>query len=85
MMVYFFLNLAAPDDTAFLNKNIDIEDKTLNLDNSAFSVERNLPVLKVHFLLTFLNISHIYVTDAGALIGMISKEEFIKKSMVLNK
>ena len=69
----------------FLNKNIDIENKTLNLDSSAFSVEKNIPVLKVQFLLTFLNISHIYVTDSGALIGMISKEEFVKKSMVLNK
>jgi len=57
----------------------------LNLDSSAFSVEKNLPVLKVQFLLTFLNISHIYVTDNGALIGMISKEEFVKKSMVVNK
>lgn len=69
----------------FLNKNIDIEDKILNLDSSAFSVEKNLPVLKVQFLLTFLNISHIYVTDSGSLIGMISKEDFVKKSMSLNK
>lgn len=68
----------------FLNTRIDLEDKTLAADKSALSVDVNYPALKVQFLFTFLNISHIYVTDNGKLSGIITKEDFIKKSAALN-
>jgi signal-transduction protein with cAMP-binding, CBS, and nucleotidyltransferase domain len=63
---------------------IDLEDKTLAADKSALTVDVNFPALKVQFLFTFLNISHIYVTDNGKLAGIITKEDFIKKSAAIN-
>jgi signal-transduction protein with cAMP-binding, CBS, and nucleotidyltransferase domain len=68
----------------FLNKLIDIEEKTLSADKSALTVDKNFPVLKVQFLFTFLNISHLFVTDQGELVGVITKEDFIKKAMSMN-
>jgi signal-transduction protein with cAMP-binding, CBS, and nucleotidyltransferase domain len=61
-----------------------LENKSLSADKSALTVDRNFPILKVQFLFTFLNISHIYVTDNGELAGIITKEDFIKKSMNIN-
>jgi signal-transduction protein with cAMP-binding, CBS, and nucleotidyltransferase domain len=62
---------------------IDLEDKILASDKSALTVDKNFPVLKVQFLFTFLNISHLFVTDNGRLCGNITKDEFVKKSMSL--
>jgi signal-transduction protein with cAMP-binding, CBS, and nucleotidyltransferase domain len=76
--------LDAADDTIFLNNTINLEDKILSADKSALTVDKNFPVLKVQFLFTFLNISHIFVTDNGQLTGIITKEGFIKKSMSMN-
>jgi signal-transduction protein with cAMP-binding, CBS, and nucleotidyltransferase domain len=67
-----------------LNKPFDLDDKTLSADKSAMTVDKNFPVLKVQFLFTFLNISHLFVTDNGQLAGIITKEDFIKKSMSMN-
>lgn len=68
----------------FLNQKLDLEDKTLAADKSALTVDINFPALKVQFLFTFLNISHIFVTDNGKLSGIITKEDFIKKSAAIN-
>lgn len=68
----------------FLNQKLDLEDKTLAADKSALTVDVNFPVLKVQFLFTFLNISHMFVTDNGKLSGIITKEDFIKKSAAIN-
>jgi signal-transduction protein with cAMP-binding, CBS, and nucleotidyltransferase domain len=68
----------------YLNKIFDLEDRILSADKSALTVDKNFPVLKVQFLFTFLNISHLFVTDNGKLAGIITKEDFIKKSMSLN-
>jgi len=67
-----------------LNKTLDLENKNLSADKSALTVDKNFPALKVQFLFTFLNISHLFVTDNGQLDGLITKEDFIKKSMALN-
>ena len=61
---------------------MDLENKILDADKSAFSVEPCFPALKLQYILTFLNISHIFVTECGELCGIITKEEFIKKSML---
>ena len=73
---------SAAGDT-YLSKNINLDDYSLYLDTSALTVDVNFPVLKLQFLFTFLNISHIYVTEKGQLVGIISKEEFISKSMII--
>jgi len=72
------------EDKIFLNLQIDIADPELGADNSAFSVDRLFPALKLQFLFTFLNISHIFVCDCGDLVGIITKEEFIKKATLLS-
>jgi predicted transcriptional regulator len=61
-----------------------LSDRILSTDKSALTVDVNFPVLKVQFLFTFLNISFLFVTDNGQLVGIITKEDFIKKSMALN-
>ena len=76
--------LDSADDSIFLKNNIIFEDKILAADKSALTVDVNFPALKIQFILTFLNISHIFVTNNGKLIGVITKEEFIKKSNSLN-
>lgn len=68
----------------YLNKTLDIENRVLSADKSALTVDKNFPVLKVQFFFTFLNISHLFVTDNGKLTGIITKEDFIKKSMSFN-
>ena len=55
----------------------------LNTDKSAFTIDKNFPCLKLQFLFTFLNLSHVFVYDNGSLYGVISKEEFVRKSMLL--
>ncbi len=75
--------LAAENDKIFLNEMIDLESKLLNPDKSAFSVDPNFPALKLQFIFTFLNISHIFIADCGELVGILSKEEFTKKSLAL--
>jgi hypothetical protein len=68
------------DDNLLLNKSLDLEDKLLSADKSALTVDKNFPALKIQFLFTFLNVSHLFVTDNGKLAGIITKEEFIRKS-----
>ena len=55
----------------------------LSADQSALTVDKNYPALKVQYLFTFLNISHLFVTENGQLSGLITKEDFVKKSMSL--
>ena len=62
---------------------IDIENTFFSADKSALTVDKNYPALKVQFLFTFLNISHLFVTENGRIAGLITIEDFIKKSMAL--
>ena len=71
------------DDKIFLKTIIDAEDINLNAERSAFTIDKNLSIIKVQFLFTFLNVSHIFVTNKGEMVGIITKEDFIKKSALL--
>ena len=73
------------DDKIFLKALIDVEDSKLCAEKSAFTIDKSLSVLKVQFLFTFLNVSHIFVTNKGEMVGMITKEDFIKKASLLEK
>ena len=64
----------------FLGKKIDLNSKLLGVDKSALTVDKNYSVLNIQFLFTFLNISHIFVTDNGKLTGVITKEDFVRKT-----
>ena len=52
----------------------------INCSKSALTIDKEYPLLKIQFLFTFLNISHIFVTDSGKLVGVITKEAFINKT-----
>jgi len=41
------------------------------------------PLAKVHFLFTMLNISQLFVTQRGCIIGVIAKREFLKTNRQL--
>jgi hypothetical protein len=66
-----------------LNSKIDEEDNILNAEKSALTIDHNFSCLKIHFLFTFLNVSQIYVYNENELQGVITKEGFVKKSMVI--
>jgi hypothetical protein len=66
-----------------LNSKIDEEDKILKSEKSALTINYDFSCLKIHFLFTFLNISYIYVYNENELVGLITKEGFVKKSMII--
>jgi predicted transcriptional regulator len=50
------------------------------VDKSPFTVLADTPLTKVHFLFTMLNISQLFVVKRGVLVGIISKNEFLKSN-----
>lgn len=71
-------------DNLILNSKIDSEDPLLKADRSALTVDKSYPCLKLQFLFTFLNVSAVFVNENGSLYGVITKEDFVKRSMLLN-
>ena len=69
---------------SFLNKKLDFENKDLDADLSFLSLEGTYSALNLQVFFTFLNVSHVFITDEGKLIGIIGKEDFIKNSMSIN-
>jgi len=76
-----FLKEFAKNDDLILKHEIDIEDNIINSEKSAFTIDVNYPYLKIQFLFTFLNVTHLYVYENGSLAGIITKEDFVRKSM----
>ncbi len=70
-------------DTLLLNSKIDVDEPILNADKSAFTIQDSFSCLKLQFLFTFLNVSHIFVYGDNSLKGIISKEDFVRKAMLL--
>jgi CBS domain-containing protein len=69
----------------FLNNAIDTNDQSFPIDRSTLTININFPIARIQFLFTHLNISHLYVTNKNKLCGIITKDDFIKKSMGFNK
>ena len=80
MKIISFFEENKEKDNLYLSKQIDFNDKMINCGKSALTIDREYPVLKIQFLFTFLNLSHIFVTDSGKLVGVITKENFINKT-----
>ena len=80
MKIISFFEENKDKDNLYLSKQIDFNDKTINCGKSALTIDREYPLLKIQFLFTFLNLSHIFVTDSGKLVGVITKENFINKT-----
>lgn len=64
---------------AFWNTPIDYLESSLTVIKSPFIVMEESPMSKVHFLFLMLNVSQMTVVSKGTVVGMITKNEFIKK------
>ena len=80
MKIISFFQENKEKDYIYLSKQIDFNDKMINCGKSALTIDMEYPSLKIQFLFTFLNLSHIFVTDSGKLVGVITKESFINKT-----
>ena len=80
MRIISFFEENKEKDNIYLSQTIDFSDKMINCGKSALTIDKEYPSLKIQFLFTFLNISHIFVTDSGKLVGVITKEAFINKT-----
>jgi chloride channel 2 len=80
MKIISFFEENKDKDNLYLSKQIDFNDKMINCGKSALTIDKEYPLLKIQFLFTFLNLSHIFVTDSGKLVGVITKECFINKT-----
>lgn len=72
------------EPNSWVNSSINLNSKSLSLDPSFLIIEESCYAMKIQFLFTFLSLNNIFVTSEGKLVGLISKEEFIKKSMIIN-
>ena len=80
MKIISFFQENKEKDYIYLSKQIDFNDKMIHCGKSALTIDKEYPSLKIQFLFTFLNLSHIFVTDTGKLVGVITKESFINKT-----
>jgi chloride channel 2 len=65
--------------TNFMNTPIDVNFKILGTDDSPFSIAEATPLAKIHFLFIMLGLTQIYVTKKGELVGLITRECFVRK------
>jgi CBS domain-containing protein len=80
MRIMVFFEQQSKKDKIFLGRKIDLNDKNLGCDKSCLTIEKTFSVIQIQFLFTFLNVSHVFVTDEGKLIGVITKEDFVQKT-----
>ena len=80
MRIISFFEENKDKDNIYLSQTIDFNDKMINCGKSALTIDKGYPLLKIQFLFTFLNLSHIFVTECGKLVGVITKEAFINKT-----
>ena len=64
---------------SFWNNPIDYEDKLIEVDRAPFCILEQTQMSKIHFLFTMLNISQLIVVSQGRMVGIITKNEFLKK------
>lgn len=69
---------------SLLNNKICFKSNILQCDYSFLTIDEGFSALRIHFLFTFLSMSHLFVTNKGKLVGIITKDEFIRKSMAIN-
>ena len=63
----------------FMNQSVDINYKMLGTDDSPFSITESTPLAKIHFLFIMLGLTQVYVTKKGELVGIITRDIFVKK------
>jgi H+/Cl- antiporter ClcA len=67
------------ESDAFWATKIDWENECVEVDKAPFTLMEETPLAKIHFLFTMLNVSQIFVISEGHLVGIITKQEFLKR------
>ena len=62
---------------------INYDHEFLEIDRAPFSVMEETSMSKIHFLFTMLNLSQLFVIRKGVLIGIITKNDFLKKKRMV--
>jgi hypothetical protein len=63
--------------------NINYDHPFLEIDRAPFTVMEMTSLSKIHFLFTMLNLSQLFVIRKGVLIGIITKNDFLKKKRMV--
>ena len=64
---------------SFWNNTIDFMDPVIEREMAPFTIMEETQMSKIHFLFTMLNISQLIVINKGSMVGIITKNEFLKK------
>jgi len=72
--------LSPADD--FWETPIDWEHESIQVDNAPFTLMEQTPLAKIHFLFTMLNVSKIFVINEGFMVGIITKNEFLRRRVL---
>lgn len=68
----------------FMNQELDIMSHLLKVDNAPFSIEHSTVFAKIQFMFLMLNLSQVYVTEKGILVGILTRDSFIKTALRRN-
>lgn len=63
----------------FWSIKINFEHELLELERAPFTVFEETSLAQIHFLFTMLNISQLFVIRKGIIVGIITKNAFLKK------
>lgn len=70
---------------SFWETPVDFDDAALQVEKSPFIVMEETPMSKIHFLFLMLGINSLAVVEEGVIVGIITKNEFIKKKKLGGK
>lgn len=65
----------------FLNQRIDWASPYLEVDPAPLCIMENTQMSKIHFMFSMLNITQVIVIKDGSMVGIITKNEFLKKQL----
>ena len=68
----------------FMDQEVDVHSFELKIDDSPFSIEVTTVFAKIQFMFLMLNLSQVYVTEQGVLVGIIARDSFIKTELRRN-
>lgn len=70
-------------DDDFWYVHINYDHPFLEVDKAPFTVMEDTSLSKIHFLFTMLNLSQLFVIRKGVLVGIITKNDFLKKKRMV--
>ena len=63
-----------------MNKKIDLSELDVDSEYNVLLIDKNTPLVKVHYIFTHLDIVSLYVIDETGVIGFMTKEKFFAYS-----